>query len=151
MGWLTDVTLRIITALLALAVTTAAPTCAAASVMVRLPLGITSSGTVVDPGTQGQEYVVVENVRLKNPSNVRPQAFRLREFQLIVGDKRYTPTPRPHLGAIDLSQDGILSPREVLTTNLSFLVPADAAHAVLEFLPENWYDSYGTRVLYCCT
>jgi|GEM_PF-1297092 len=151
MGWLTDVTLRIITALLALALTIAAPTSAAESVTIRLPLGFTSSGTVVDPGTPGQEYVVVENVRLKNPSNVRPQAFRLSEFQLIVGDKRYTPTPRPHLGAIDLSQDGILSPSEVLMTNLSFLVPADAAHAVLEFLPENWYDSYGTRVVYCCT
>ena len=151
MGWLTDVTFRIITALLALAITIAAPMDAAASVTVRLPMGITSSGTLVDPGTPGHEYVVVEGVRLKNPSNVRPQAFRLPEFQLIVGDKRYTPTPRPHLGAIDLSQDGILSPSEVLMTNLSFLVPADAAHAVLEFLPENWYDSYGTRVVYCCT
>ncbi len=150
MGWLTDVTFRILTAILALAVTIAAPISALAAVTIRLPLGITSSGTVVDPGPPGQQYVVVENARLKNPSNVRPQAFRLPEFQLIVGDKRYTPTPRPHLGAIDLSQDGLLSPSEVFTSNLSFLVPADAANAVLEFLPANWYDSYGTRVLYCC-
>ncbi len=114
-------------------------------------MGITSSGTLVDPGPPGQEYVVVENLRLTNPSNVRPQSYRLAEFTLIVGDRHYTPTPRPHLGAIDLSSDGLLAPGDVLATNLSFLVPVGVARATLEFLPQNWYDSYGTRVLYCCT
>lgn len=130
--------------------TVAVPVFADASVTVRVPPGLTSSGTTADAATEGSVYVVVENVRIKNPSNVRPQSYRVSDFQLVIGEKRYTPTPRPQLGAIDLSQDGILSPNDVMTTNLAFLVPIASVHAVLEFLPADWVDSYGTRIAYCC-
>ena len=143
-------TFRTLAALVAIIGTLSSAALAAPSVTVRVPRGISSSGTIVDSAPNGQEYVVVENVRVKNPSNTRPQSYLLTDFQLIIGEKRYTPTPRPHLGAIDLSQNGLLSPNEALTTNLSFLVPIESSRSTLEFLPADWYDSYGTRILYCC-
>ena len=141
---------RTLAALVAISATLSSAASAAPSVTVRVPRGLTSSGTIVDGAPAGQEYVVIENVRVKNPSNTRPQSYFLTDFQLVIGEKRYTPTPRPHLGAIDLSQNGLLSPNDVLTTNLSFLVPIESSRATLEFLPADWYDSYGTRIVYCC-
>lgn len=141
---------RTLAALVAISATLSSAASAAPSVTVRVPRGLTSSGTIVDGAPAGQEYVVIENVRVKNPSNTRPQSYLLTDFQLVIGEKRYTPTPRPHLGAIDLSQNGLLSPNEALTANLSFLVPIESNRATLEFLPADWYDSYGTRIVYCC-
>lgn len=141
---------RTLAALVAISATLSSAASAAPSVTVRVPRGLTSSGTIVDGAPAGQEYVVIENVRVKNPSNTRPQSYLLTDFQLVIGEKRYTPTPRPHLGAIDLSQNGLLSPNEALNTNLSFLVPIESNRATLEFLPADWYDSYGTRIVYCC-
>lgn len=146
-----NVTLRISISLIALAVLLAEPVSAAAPVTVQLPHGLTSSGTSIDEAPDGQEYVVIADVRVRNPSNVRPQTYRLADFQLVIGERRYTPTPRPHLSAIDLSRGGLLAPGELLAANLSFLIPARAARATIEFLPADWYDSYGTRILYCCT
>lgn len=143
-------TFRTLAALVAICATLSRAALATPSVTVRVPRGLSSSGTIVDGAPSGQEYVVIENVRVKNPSNTRPQSYLLTEFQLVIGEKRYMPTPRPHLGAIDLSQNGILSPSEILTTNLSFLVPIESSRATLEFLPADWYDSYGTRIVYCC-
>jgi len=139
---------RVLVAALAL---TAAPVFAdTLPIRVVVPAGLHTSNVVTaEAPSAAQKYVTIEGVEIVNPSTYLGQSFRPQNFHLLIGDQTYLPVVRPHLGSVDLSEPSILGPRERTDVTISFLVPASASRAKLEFTP-HWYDDTGFTVDWCC-
>jgi hypothetical protein len=119
-------------------------------VRVAIPLGLTTSDVNTgDSQKPGFKYVTIESVQIVNPSRHETQAFEPKEFHLLVGDKKYLPTVRPGLGAIDLHQGSALAPGGSTQVTVSFLVPDDTTNANFEFTP-HWQSDAGFTVDWCC-
>jgi hypothetical protein len=133
----------------ALAATTG-PAFSQDGVQVHVPQGIRTGFIDAEPGPDGTQYVVVNDLVVGNPSPYQVASYRVADFSLVAGDKRYHPVVRPRYESIDLSTGGVLSPHEALRTTLAFQIPLGITRAALEFTPATWFDGYGRPVVYCC-
>ncbi len=119
-------------------------------VRVALPFGLSagdiSTGASKNPA---EKFVTIANVQVENPSHDEPQSYKPGDFHLLVGDKIYTPSVRPGLAAIDLSESSVLAPGQTLRVTVSFLVPAATASAKFEFTP-HWMSDAGFTADWCC-
>jgi hypothetical protein len=127
------------------------PALAQGDVRVHVPLGIRSGFVMVEPGPQpGTKYVVVQNVVIPNTNGYATASWKLDDFSLVVGEKRYHPVARPGLGAVDIARSGVIGPHEALKGNLVFVVPDGVSKADLEFFPSQWYDGNFSPMKFCC-
>lgn len=121
------------------------------SLAILVPDGIAHGFVATEPGPKpGTKFVVIQNVVVRNPNPSATVGYNSSDFSLIVEDKRYYPQARPKLGAIDISGEGVLGPRNAIKGNLVFLVPDDVYKGSVEFRPMAWYTSGGAPVIYCC-
>ena len=123
---------------------------ATSSVLVAIPIGLTTSSRSTTPShISAMEYVSVEGVRLANPSRVFAQSYERTNFHLIAGDVVYEPVVRPRLGAIDFHEPSLLGPGETTLVTVTFLVPTPTTTAKFEFVPHRLADD-GRTVDWCC-
>jgi hypothetical protein len=141
--------LLFVSSLVAAAATAAQPARAQRAMCIRIPEGMGHGLVTTQPSAQaGMQYVVISNVVIVSPVH-NIGSYRVNDFSLIVGDNRYHPVARPGLGAIDISQGGVVGPRDRIKGNLAFLVPESVNAGSVEFRPANWESSTGP-VIYCC-
>lgn len=120
------------------------------AVRVAIPSGLGTSGTETSESrTPGFKYVTIENVRLENPSQERPQTYAREQFRILAGDHVYTPVVRPHLDAIDLHEAGLLAPSESTLVTVTFSLPSAETSVKFEFVP-HWMSDDGHTVDFCC-
>ncbi|MBV8602443.1 MAG: DUF4352 domain-containing protein [Candidatus Eremiobacteraeota bacterium] len=119
------------------------------SLCVRVPTGISRGFVIESPAKDaGMKYLVIQDVVIPNASK-GTVSYNLDDFTLTAGSKKYHPVARPGLGAIDISEGGVLGPRQRIKGNLAFLVPQALLDASLEFRPSNWYVN-GIPAIWCC-
>jgi hypothetical protein len=119
-------------------------------VRVALPFGLHAGDITTSASkTPGQKFVTIDNVAVANPSRDEPQSYKPSDFHLLAGDKSYTPSVRPGLAAVDLSEASVLSPGQTLRVTVSFLVPDSVTSAKFEFTP-HWMSDAGFTADWCC-
>jgi hypothetical protein len=119
-------------------------------VRVAIPLGLRAGDVTTSAAkTAGSKFVTVENVSVDNPSRDVPQSYKPSDFHLLAGDKSFTPSVRPGLGAVDLSEASVVAPGQTLRVTVSFLVPASVTTAKFEFTP-HWMSDAGFTADWCC-
>ena len=112
-------------------------------------LGVEGAISVTSGPTPATEYLTLGEVTVLNPNRENAQSYALADWALTDGDQVFHPTPRPGLGAIDLSAPGIVFPLERFRHTITFVVPRTTRRASLQFTPQ-WYDDTGARVQFCC-
>jgi hypothetical protein len=119
-------------------------------VLVQFPSGLSAGFVTTEPAKDDAfKYVSIASLTIANPSREFAQAYKLSQFHLLVGEKTYYPAVRPGLDALDLSQDGLLGPAQVLRRTVTFKVPVAVTKAQFEFTP-HWQSEAGSMVDYCC-
>ena len=136
--------------LIASAARTPARAQAPGALCIRVPDGMGSGFVTTSPSEQpGMHYIVVQNVNIANASQAIV-SYQLTDFSLIVKGKKYHPSARPGLGAIDISaKTGVCGPHQSVRGNLAFLVPSNVTQGNVEFRPSNWIVD-GVPVIFCC-
>lgn len=124
-------------ALLAALVLSAAPGGAAADetpspVTVTLPGGLVASTTLVLPASPKTKLVVVNALRIRNPSRVSPLEIAYSRFSLYA-DGAYYPVSAKTKWLVGALPEGSLGIGESTEGSIAFEVPADVGRGVLNF------------------
>jgi hypothetical protein len=119
-------------------------------VRVAIPFGLeTSDISTTSAKDPGHKYVTIDGVRVVNPSRHAANGYEVKDFHLLVGERRYLPVVRPGLASLDLHLPGNVGPGQATDVTVSFLVPADTETAKFEFTP-HWSSDSGASVDWCC-
>ncbi len=119
-------------------------------VQVHIPSSMRAGFVTTEPTSDGMFYVTIASAAATNTSSSDFGWYEPRDFHLLVGDKVYYPVVRPNLGAIDLSWSGSVPPLGTVVATVTFKVPRSVTTADFEFIPKNWFNSWGGSQVFCC-
>jgi hypothetical protein len=102
------------------------------------------------PTADGMYYVTIADAAAINTSNTDFGWYEPSDFHLLADGKVYYPVVRPNLGAVDLSWTGSVPPLGTVVATVTFKVPRTVASADFEFIPKNWFNSWGGSQVFCC-
>jgi hypothetical protein len=119
-------------------------------VQVHIPADMRAGFVTTAPTPDGMYYVTIANAAATNSSNTDFGWYEPSDFHLLADGNVYYPVVRPNLGAIDLSSSGSVPPLGTVVATVTFKVPRTVRVADFEFIPKNWFNSWGGSQVFCC-
>jgi hypothetical protein len=119
-------------------------------VQVHSPVDMRAGFVTTAPSADGMYYVTIADAAAINTSNTDFGWYEPSDFHLLADGKVYYPVVRPNLGAVDLSSTGSVPPLGTVVATVTFKVPRTVASADFEFIPKNWFNSWGGSQVFCC-
>lgn len=102
-------------------------------VSVTLPQGLAASTTFVLPAGPQTKLVVVNALRIRNPSRISSLEIAYSRFSLYADDGAYYPVSPKTKSLIDALPEGSVGIGQATEGSLAFEVPAGVGHGVLNF------------------
>ncbi len=119
-------------------------------VQVHIPADMRAGFVTTAATPDGMYYVTIANAAATNTSNTDFGWYEPSDFHLLADGNVYYPVVRPNLGAIDLSSAGSVPPLGTVVATVTFKVPRTVKVADFEFIPKNWFNSWGGSQVFCC-
>jgi hypothetical protein len=119
-------------------------------VQVHIPADMRAGFVTTAPAGDGTYYVTISDAAATNPSSTNFGWYSPSDFHLLADGNIYYPVVRPKLGAIGLSWTGSVPPLGTVVATVTFKVPKSVKVGDFEFIPKNWFNSWGGTQVFCC-